>query len=576
MIGIGASPGIAIGKAYVYKHQEIETNSQKILKENTQSELEALQQAIQKTKEQLQKIKKQTNLECGESQAQIFRAHLLILEDPEFIPPIQKKIILQQENAAYATKKIIDQFVHLCSSIDDPYLKERAIDIKDVGIRLIANILGIHNTDLLSISEDAIIIAKDLTPSDTAQMNKEKVLGVATDMGGRTSHSAIMARTLEIPAVLGLKNISSKVKNGDRLILDGVEGKVFINPAHSLLEKYQEKKKQYTNHTIELKTLKNLPTQTLDGHTVKIVGNIGSPEDIQGVIQNGGQGIGLYRTEFLYMNRDALPSEEEQFSAYREVVERMMEMPTIIRTLDVGGDKNLSYLDLPQEVNPFLGYRALRLCLKEQELFQSQLRAILRASVYGNTLIMYPFVSGVEEVRRANQILSQVKEELDAKAIPYDKDIKVGIMVEIPSAAITADIIAKEVDFFSIGTNDLCQYNIAIDRMNENINHLYQPLHPANLRLIKHVIDCSHKRGIFTGMCGEMAGDPINILILLGLGLDEFSMSAISLPEAKKIIRSVTMQQAKEMAHAALSLETPEAIRNMIEEKLKQFHIKIL
>lgn len=576
MIGIGASPGIAIGKALVLKHQEIEVSSKKIQSADQGAEVEKLEKAIDKSRKQLEAIKEKAVKELGESEAEIFSAHLMVLEDPEFVGQVKLDIENNLDNAAFATQKIMNQFVSIFESMDDEYLKERAADVKDVGTRIIKNILGIQSGDLSSMDEDAIILAYDLTPSDTAQMDKDRVLAFGTDIGGRTSHTAIMARSLEIPAVLGLGDITSQVKDGDIIILDGLSGEVLINPSEELLEKYEHKKREYQSYRKELEELKELPAKTLDGHEVEVAGNIGTPQDVEGVLNNGGQGIGLYRTEFLYMDRENMPTEEEQFVAYKEVLQGMEGKPVIIRTLDIGGDKKLPYLNLPEEMNPFLGWRAIRICLELKDMFKTQLRAILRASTYGQALIMFPMISGVQEVREAKTIVEEAKRELEAENIPFDKDIKIGIMVEIPSAAVSADIIAREVDFFSIGTNDLCQYTIAVDRMNEKVSYLYEPLHPAILRLVKNVIDASHQRGIFTGMCGEMAGDPINTLILLGLGLDEFSMSALTIPQIKKIIRNITLEEAKEIANEALSLATPEEIRDMVNEKLNKLNITIM
>ncbi|RBP44016.1 phosphoenolpyruvate--protein phosphotransferase [Garciella nitratireducens] len=576
MKGIGASPGIAIGKAYVLTHQEIKVDQKNIEDKEIAKEQQKLENAIEISKKQLQTIKEKAVSELGVSEAEIFKAHLLVLEDPEFIGQIQYSIENEKINAAYATQKIMEQFIKVFQSMDDAYFKERAADIKDVGTRLLKNILGIASQDLSMLEEDVVIFAHDLTPSDTAQMNKNRVLGFGTEIGGRTSHTAIMARSLEIPAVVGLKEITRQAQQGDMVILDGLTGEVFLNPSQEVLQKYQSKKEMYENYRKELEKLKDLPAKTSDGHRVEIVGNIGTPKDVEGVLKNGGEGIGLYRTEFLYMDRESMPTEEEQFEAYKEVLENMEGKPVIIRTLDIGGDKKLPYLDTPEEMNPFLGWRAIRLCLENKEMFKTQLRAILRASVFGKALIMFPMISGVQEVRQAKELLEEAKKELEAENKKYDKDIKVGIMVEIPSAAVSADIIAKEVDFFSIGTNDLCQYTIAVDRMNEKISHLYQPLHPAILRLVKNVIDASHKERIFTGMCGEMAGDPISTLILLGLGLDEFSMSASSIPQIKKIIRSVSMEEAKQIAQEALSLSTSEEIKEMVEKKLDHLNITIM
>jgi len=575
MKGIGASPGIAISKAFVLEHENIVINMDKV--DNIQPELSKLKQAIEDSKMQISQIKEKATLELGEEEAKIFEAHLMILDDPEYTGQIEQIMNSEKITADYAATQITEQFVAIFGSMDDEYMKERAADIKDVGSRLIRNILGIKTQNLSDINEDVIIIANDLTPSDTAQMNKQKVKGFATDIGGRTSHTAIMARSLEIPAVLGLKNITSQAKKGDIIILDGLTGEVIINPEESVVEDYRARKSQYESARKELEQLKDLHAVTKDGHEVELVGNIGTPNDIEGVIRNGGQGVGLYRTEFLYMDSDEMPSEEKQFTAYKSVVEGMKDMPVIIRTLDIGGDKKLPYLTLDEEMNPFLGLRAVRLCFAHVELFKIQLRAILRASAFGKALIMFPMISNIEEVRQAKVILEECKKELDLENIDYDKEIKVGIMVEIPSAAVCADIIAKEVDFFSIGTNDLCQYTLAVDRMNENVSYLYQPFNPAILRLVKTVIDASHGyKEKFTGMCGEMAGEPLAALVLLGLGLDEFSMSASSIPQIKKIIRSVTLEEAKIIALKALDLSTADEVKEMIELELKKLDITII
>lgn len=573
MKGIGASPGIAIGKAFVLNNQEINVNMEKINKDEVTIELKKLQLAVEKSKKQLENIIQKTFIKLGYSEALILKAQLLILEDPDFIGQIKNIIENQLDNAALATKKTYHKFACVFDNMKDEYIKERAADIKDVTTRIIKNMLGIQSFDLEWIDEEVIIIANDLSPSDTMQLNREKVLGFGTNIGGLTSHIAIMAKSIEIPAVLGVGDLTSQVRPGDLVILDGVAGRIFINPNKEIVDKYRKKKEEYNLYIKKLQELKDLPAETLDGHRVKITGNIGMPKEVEAVTNNGGQGIGLYRTEFLYMNRDDNPSEEEQFIAYRDVLLKMKGLPIIIRTLDIGGDKSTSCLKLPQEENPFLGFRAIRLSLGEEKIFKEQLRAILRASVYGRASILYPMISGVNEVMQANALLKEAKKELDAKNIPYNKDIEVGAMIETPSAALTADIIASEVDFFSIGTNDLCQYTLAVDRINENVSYLYQPFHPAVLRLIKNTIDISKHRGITIGMCGEMAGDPMSILILLGFGLKEFSMSPQSIPLIKKIIRSVTLKQAQDIAQEALSLTTSDEIKEMIIKKLNTLNI---
>ena len=564
--GIAASPGIEIGKAHVVKHEQVVINTSPIKKEDIGKEIKKLEDALTTTKLQLEKIKEKAQKELGSEKAKIFDAQLMVLEDPVFINEIKSKIESELITADNAVSQVVNSYIAEFGSAKDEYLKERAADIKDIGERLIKNILGI-SVDAFSLEQEAIIIAKDLTPSDTAQMDKEKVKAFATDMGGRTSHTAIMARSLEIPAVVGLKDATQKIKTGDTVIIDGNEGAVYVNPDEETAKRYEKLKQDYLNKVKELKQLKDLPAETSDNaKRVEISANIGTPKDVKGALENGAEGVGLYRTEFLYMDRQSLPTEEEQFDAYRQVVEKMAPRPIIIRTLDIGGDKKLPYLNMPDELNPFLGWRAIRICLDRPDILKTQLKAILRASAYGKARIMYPMISGVDEVRRANKILDEAKAELYAEGKDFDEDIEVGIMVEIPSAAVTADILAKEVDFFSIGTNDLIQYTLAVDRMNEHISYLYEPFHPAVLRLIKNVIDSSHKEGKWTGMCGEMAGDPLAAPILLGMGLDEFSMSASSIPKVKKIIRSLTYDEAKEIAGKALSMSEPADIRAMVKE----------
>jgi len=563
--GIAASPGIEIGKAFVLKEVEIEINTANISEEKIDREIKCLEEGIAKSREQLAKIREKAELELGKDKAKIFDAHMMVLDDPMFIDEIKDKIRSERITAENAINQVAKKYIEMFNNMEDEYLKERAADIKDVSVRLIKNVLGIPIHSLADLDEEVIVIAKDLTPSDTAQMDKTKVKAFATDMGGRTSHTAIMARSLEIPAVVGLGSISRCVSEGDTVIVDGNKGVVLVNPSEDILKQYGELKLEYQRFKEEMKKLKDLPAETKDGERrVEVAANIGTPKDVKGALDRGAEGIGLYRTEFLYMDRENLPDEEEQFRAYKEVAEAMYPRPVIIRTLDIGGDKKLPFLEMPKELNPFLGWRAIRMCLDNPELFKVQLRAILRASHYGKIRIMYPMISSVSEIRRANAILNEAKEELRREGKPFDENLEVGIMVEIPSAAVAADILAKEVDFFSIGTNDLIQYTLAVDRMNEKIARLYEPFHPAVLRLIKNVIDASHRAGKWTGMCGEMAGDPLAAPILLGMGLDEFSMSAASIPQVKKVIRSLTYEQAKEIANRALEMENPEEIREMV------------
>lgn len=573
--GIAGSEGIAAGKAYVFINNQTDIDTETVSFEAINTELEKLNEGIELSRTQLMRLKDKVMQEVNESEAQIFEAHIMMLEDPEFTDAVRDAITSGSANAAYAVKKVADSYIAIFEQIEDDYMRARAADIKDVSGRLVKNILGISSWDLLSINSPVIIVAHDLTPSDTAMMNKNYVLGFTTDVGGSTSHTAIMARSLGIPAVLGLGDVSSRIQDGDYLIIDGSEGKIIINPDKDQLAEYEMKISQYKERREKLAEVAVHPAITIDGRRIEISCNIGTPEDIHGAAANGADGVGLFRTEFLYMNSNSLPSEEEQYEQYRKAAVMLQGKPLIIRTLDIGGDKKLPYLSIPEEMNPFLGWRAIRICLERQDIFKTQLRAILRASSDGNILIMFPMISGIREVREAKKILEEVKEELRHENLQFDENIKVGIMVEIPSAAITADTIAKEVDFFSIGTNDLCQYALAVDRMNQKVSSLYQPLHPGILRLIKNVIDASHKHGKFTGMCGEMAGTEEACVILLGLGLDEFSMSAAAIPAIKNIVRNVTYKQAAEIASHVLELDTPEEVleysRNILNQISKEF-----
>ncbi|KYO65245.1 phosphoenolpyruvate--protein phosphotransferase [Thermovenabulum gondwanense] len=565
--GIAASPGIAIGKAFIYKNIEVKVEQRWVNEDEVEAELLKLNKSINLSKEQLQRIKENALEKLGEDKARIFEAHLMVLEDPVLFSEIEEKIKNEKLCAEFAVKTVIDGYIDIFSSMEDEYMRERAADIRDVGERIIKNILGIPIKSLSELNDTVIVLAKDLTPSDTAQLDKNKVLAFATDMGGRTSHTAIMARSLEIPAVVGLQEVSEKVKDGELVIVDGINGILIVNPDSDTLKNYMDKKDEYLKIKEEMKELLFLSAETVDKkRRVELSANIGTPKDVKGALENGAEGIGLYRTEFLYMDREDMPSEEEQYKAYKEVVEAMQGKPVIIRTLDIGGDKKLPYLEMPEELNPFLGFRAIRLCLDRKDLFKVQLRAILRASAHGKIRIMYPMISGIDEIRKANRVLEEAMEELKKEGVAFDENIEVGIMVEIPSAAVCADILAKEVDFFSIGTNDLIQYTLAVDRMNEKIAYLYEPFHPAIIRLIKNVIDASHREGKWTGMCGEMAGEPLAVPLLLGLGLDEFSMSATAIPFAKKIIRSFEYDEAKELAEKVLLMESAEDIRLLIKE----------
>ncbi len=561
--GIAASSGIAIAKAFRLENPDLTIEKKSIA--DTSAEIARLDAALAKSKAELEAIKDRAFAELGADKAAIFEAHLLVLNDPELVNPVKDKIQNENVNAEAAMDEVATMFVNLFESMDNEYMKERAADIRDVTKRVLAHLLGVSFANPSTISEEVIIIAEDLTPSDTAQLNRKYAKGFTTDIGGRTSHSAIMARSMEIPAVVGTKEVTAKIQNGDIVIVDGLDGNVIINPSEDVLREYEEKKAQFEAQKAEWAKLKNEATVTEDGHHVELVANIGTPNDVQGVLDNGGEGVGLYRTEFLYMGRDNLPTEEEQFEAYKIVLERMEGKPVVVRTLDIGGDKELPYLHLPKEMNPFLGYRAIRLCLEEQDIFRTQLRALLRASVYGNLKIMFPMIATLNEFRQAKAILLEEKDKLVASGVQVSDSIEVGMMVEIPSSAVLADQFAKEVDFFSIGTNDLIQYTMAADRMNEQVSYLYQPYNPAILRLVKMVIDAAHKEGKWAGMCGEMGGDPLAIPLLIGLGLDEFSMSATSVLPARTQIRKLSKAKMEELAQKALNMSTAEEVVELVQ-----------
>ena len=535
--GIAASKGYAIGHVVVKAH--IEALITERLIEDIQAEKERFYKAVEESKIQITAIKVKTAKELGEDKAEVFASHIMILEDPELISAVENSIQSNKINCEKALDDVIQSYIAIFESMDNEYMRERAADIKDVAGRLHSNLLGKQCSDVESLEENTIIVAHDLTPSDTAQLDRSKVIAFLTDIGGKTSHSAIMARTLEIPAVVGLNNITAVVKEGDLLIVDGTEGIVIINPSDEEIKKYEEIKEEFEKEREALKTLKNVKVVTKEGKSIEIAGNIGSPEDVNKVIENGGDGVGLFRTEFLYMDRDDMPSEEEQYESYKYVLEKMQNKPVVIRTLDIGGDKKLSYLEMPEEMNPFLGYRAIRLCLDRKDIFKPQLRALLRASVYGNLKIMFPMISSLKEIEEAKSILNECADELAGEGYSVKSGIEVGIMIEIPAAAVIADELAKHVDFLSIGTNDLIQYTLAADRMNEKVSYLYDPGHPAVLKLIKMTIDGAHKAGKWCGMCGEMAGDETYIPVLLEYGLDEFSMSASSILNAKKTILNI-------------------------------------
>ncbi|HDP4285032.1 TPA: phosphoenolpyruvate--protein phosphotransferase [Staphylococcus aureus] len=566
--GIAASDGVAIAKAYLLVEPDLTFDKNEKVTD-VEGEVAKFNSAIEASKVELTKIRNNAEVQLGADKAAIFDAHLLVLDDPELIQPIQDKIKNENANAATALTDVTTQFVTIFESMDNEYMKERAADIRDVSKRVLSHILGVELPNPSMIDESVVIVGNDLTPSDTAQLNKEFVQGFATNIGGRTSHSAIMSRSLEIPAIVGTKSITQEVKQGDMIIVDGLNGDVIVNPTEDELIAYQDKRERYFADKKELQKLRDADTVTVDGVHAELAANIGTPNDLPGVIENGAQGIGLYRTEFLYMGRDQMPTEEEQFEAYKEVLEAMDGKRVVVRSLDIGGDKELSYLNLPEEMNPFLGYRAIRLCLAQQDIFRPQLRALLRASVYGKLNIMFPMVATINEFREAKAILLEEKENLKNEGHDISDDIELGIMVEIPATAALADVFAKEVDFFSIGTNDLIQYTLAADRMSERVSYLYQPYNPSILRLVKQVIEASHKEGKWTGMCGEMAGDETAIPLLLGLGLDEFSMSATSILKARRQINGLSKNEMTELANRAVDCATQEEVIELVNNYVK-------
>ena len=568
--GISGSRGVAVGNVYRYIQEEIVIPDYTVADDKVEEEIGKFAAAMAATLKQLDTIRQKALDEMGPEEAAIFEAHMQIAQDPSLSDGIKSLVESSHTNVVAATAQTIETFANIFLGMEDAYMRERGADIKDIGDRLMRNMLGMNPRGLSHISGEVILVAQDLAPSDTASLDKNVVKGIVTAAGGPTSHAAIMARTLEIPAVMGVGDIESFV-DGDKAVVLGTDGIVEINPSDADWDEYTNQAAAFQEELKRLRESANLEATTTDGHHVELFGNIGKAKDAKNALTMGAQGIGLYRTEFLYMENDELPAEDVQFEEYKKVAQDMKGKPVIIRTMDIGGDKELKCLDLPSEMNPFLGYRAIRISLNRPDIFKVQLRALLRASAFGDIHIMYPMIASVEEVKQANAMLDECKEELIADGKEFNKDIKVGIMIEVPAAAVISPILAKYVDFFSIGTNDLCQYTLAVDRMNEAIGSLYQPLHPGVLRLIKHVIDASHEHGKFTGMCGELASDPVATMILLGLGLDEFSMTASSIPIIKNILRSVSKAECEEVANKALTMDTAEEItgyaRSVLIEK---------
>jgi phosphotransferase system enzyme I (PtsI) len=568
--GIAAAPGISIGPAYRIGKEDFIVPKLSITEQDIPLQIQLFEESLIKTRREIIDLQRKIGSEMGQEEAQIFDAHLLVLEDRMLIEEVISRLKKELVNVAYIFSEVLKKYIDVFSKIEDEYLKERIADINDVGKRILRNMLGKEQKGLDDLQEKVIVVAHDLSPSDTAAMHKQSVAAFVTDIGGKTSHTAIMAKALEIPAVVGVEEATVKIKQGDTLIVDGSMGIVIINPDEATMNTYRQEGERLKGVAAHFLSVKDLPAVTLDNKTIDIYANIEFPDEVPSVKLHGGQGIGLYRTEFFYMNRKDLPSEEEHYQAYKYVAEEMSPYPVIIRTLDLGGDKFLSQFALPHEMEPFLGWRAIRFCLARPDIFKLQLRAILRASVHGNLKLMYPMISGVEELRQANKILEEVKGELKNKGVAFNNDIEIGVMIEIPSAAVTADILAQEADFFSIGSNDLIQYSLAVDRANEKVAYLYEPTHPAVLRLIKNIIDAAHNANIKVGMCGEMAGEPHFVLILLGLGLDEFSMPPQVIPEVKYLVRSVGVKQAREIARVALGQTTGKEVEEFTLAKIRE------
>ena len=568
--GIAASDGIAIAKVYTLTEPDLTVT--KVTVEDSEKEVSRLDDALAASIKDVELIKETALKNLGEEEAQVFDAHLMVLSDPELIGQVKDNITSNKVNAESALKEVTDMFISIFAGMEDnPYMQERAADIRDVSKRILAHLLGVKIPSPATIKDEVIIVAADLTPSDTAQLNRQYVKAFVTDIGGRTSHSAIMARSLEIPAIVGTKEVTSIAKDGDIIIVDGLTGDVFLNPSEEVIAEYRAKAEAFAAQQAEWEKLKDSKTYTKDGHQVELAANIGTPKDLEGVVNNGAEGVGLYRTEFLYMDSHEMPTEEDQFEAYKAVLEGMNGKPVVVRTMDIGGDKELPYLPLPHEMNPFLGYRAIRISLNEPEMFRTQLRALLRASVYGKLRIMFPMIATLNDFRGAKALLEEEKAKLIAEGVAVSDDIQVGIMIEIPAAAVLAHQFAKEVDFFSIGTNDLIQYTMAADRMNERVSYLYQPYNPSILTLIKHVIDSAHKEGKWAGMCGEMAGDQTAVPLLVGLGLDEFSMSASSVLKTRSLIAKLTLSDMQALADKAINeCATVQEVEALVEEAVSK------
>lgn len=571
--GIGAAPGITIGKVYLFDRRQIDIPKYQISHHQIENEIDKFKRAINLSKSQLEKAKTQLSKDLGKDHIYVIDTHILILEDELLVENTIKNIRHFRINSEWAFKRSLEHFLSVFEKMDDDYLKERKSDIEHIGNRVLNNLGGYEGSSLKAFNEPVIVVAHYLSPAEAIQLSKNKVLGIATDMGSKTSHTAIVARGLQIPAVLGLKDISKKIKTGDSMVIDGGRGIVIINPEEKLRNNFFEKQKEYKRYLIDLVKLKEIPAKTKDGYKIDLLANIEYPDEVDSALENGAEGIGLFRTEYLFLNRKDLPSEEEQFKNYKTIAEKISPYPSIIRTLDLGGDKFYPSVDVSKEFRDIQGLRAIRFCLQKKDIFKAQLRAILRASSYGKLKILYPLISSLQELREINKILESVKQDLDSKKISYDKNIETGIMIETPSAAMISDILAKETDFFTIGSNDLTQYVLAVDRNNEQVAYLYEPLHPAMLRLIKMTIDRACQESISISICGEMGREPMNIIVLLGMGINAFSMNPLSIPKAKKIIKSINLEDTKNIAKKALKCSTAEEIKALVMKKIEKIEL---
>jgi len=568
--GIPAAPGIVIGRAHIFGKEDLDVEKMPINDEQVPLEISRFEDALIQTRQEIIALQRKIAAEMGSEHGEVFDAHLLVLEDRMLIEEVISKVKKEKVAVDFVFSEVLKRYANVFARIEDEYLKERISDINDVGRRILRNLLGKKRKSLSDLEDEVVIVAHDLSPSDTAMMHKNKVIGFVTDIGGKTSHTAIMAKSLEIPAVVGLEIGTEKIKNGDLVIVDGSSGLLIVAPDPETLKRYEVREEKIKGQSAAFASIRDLPAQTQDGKLVSLAANIEFPEEIPSVLLHGADGVGLYRTEYFYMNRRDLPTEDEQFEAYKQLANSFGDKPVIVRTMDLGGDKFISQLNVPKEMSPFMGWRAIRFCLARPDIFKTQLRAILRASVHANLRVMFPMISGVEELRKAKELLEDCKRELKNEGKYYNEKLEVGAMIEVPSAALTSDVLSREVSFFSIGTNDLIQYSLAVDRTNEKIAYLYEPTHPAVLRLIKGVIEAGHNSNIWVGMCGEMCGEPSLALLLLGMGLDEFSMPSASILEIKNVIRSVSLSRAKEIADEALTLLTGTDVEKFLQAKLKE------